>query len=67
MLISENLLMSAELRRTPLKGVYELISQPFVDARGCFFNAFLDRYWLHLATLLGSEQRLWLPICVIFD
>lgn len=40
MLMSESQLMPAELRRTPIKGVYELLSQPFVDARGGFLNAF---------------------------
>ena len=32
--------MSAELRRTPINGAFELISQPFVDHRGGFLNAF---------------------------
>jgi dTDP-4-dehydrorhamnose 3,5-epimerase len=32
--------MPAELRRTPIHGVIELVSQPFVDARGAFLNAF---------------------------
>jgi len=32
--------MPAELRRTPINGVFELVSQPFVDARGKFLNAF---------------------------
>ena len=32
--------MAAELRITPIKGVFELVSQPFVDARGAFLNAF---------------------------
>ena len=32
--------MPAELRRTLINGVFELASQPFVDARGAFLNAF---------------------------
>ena len=32
--------MSAELRKTPIHGVYELLSQPFVDSRGAFLNVF---------------------------
>ncbi len=32
--------MPAELRSTPIHGVFELVSQPFVDARGAFLNAF---------------------------
>jgi len=32
--------MTTELRRTPINGVFELVSQPFVDARGAFLNAF---------------------------
>jgi dTDP-4-dehydrorhamnose 3,5-epimerase len=32
--------MPTELRRTPINGVFELVGQPFVDARGCFLNAF---------------------------
>lgn len=32
--------MQAELRRSQIFGVYELWSQPFVDARGVFLNAF---------------------------
>jgi len=32
--------MPAELRRTPIHGVFELVGQPFVDARGAFLNAF---------------------------
>lgn len=32
--------MPAELRRTPINGVFELVSEPFVDARGAFLNAF---------------------------
>lgn len=32
--------MPAELRRTHINGVFELVSQPFVDARGAFLNAF---------------------------
>jgi dTDP-4-dehydrorhamnose 3,5-epimerase len=32
--------MPAELRRTPIKGLFELVSQPFVDALGAFLNAF---------------------------
>lgn len=32
--------MPAELCSTPINGVFELISQPFVDARGAFLNAF---------------------------
>ena len=32
--------MPAELRRTSINGVFELVSQPFVDARGAFLNAF---------------------------
>lgn len=32
--------MPAELRRTPIFGVFELQTKPFVDARGAFLNAF---------------------------
>ena len=32
--------MSPELRCTPIEGVFELFSQPFVDHRGGFLNAF---------------------------
>lgn len=32
--------MHPELRRTSISGVYEVVSQPFVDARGAFLNAF---------------------------
>ena len=32
--------MAAEFRSTPIKGVFELKSQPFMDARGAFLNAF---------------------------
>jgi dTDP-4-dehydrorhamnose 3,5-epimerase len=32
--------MPAELHRTPINGVFELVGQPFVDARGAFLNAF---------------------------
>ena len=32
--------MPTELRRTPINGVFELISQPFADHRGAFLNAF---------------------------
>jgi dTDP-4-dehydrorhamnose 3,5-epimerase len=32
--------MSAELRRTSINGVFELLGQPFVDNRGAFLNAF---------------------------
>ncbi len=32
--------MSAELCQTPIHGVVELLSQPFVDSRGAFLNAF---------------------------
>jgi len=32
--------MSAELKPTPLNGVYELHALPFADHRGAFFNAF---------------------------
>ena len=32
--------MPGELRSTPIKGVFELVSKPFVDARGAFLNAF---------------------------
>ena len=32
--------MPAELRRTPLNGVFELHAQPFADHRGAFLNAF---------------------------
>ena len=32
--------MPAELRRMPIHGVFELVTQPFVDARGAFLNAF---------------------------
>lgn len=32
--------MATELRSTPINGVVELLSQPFIDARGAFLNAF---------------------------
>ena len=32
--------MSAELHQTPIHGVFELSSQPFIDSRGFFLNAF---------------------------
>jgi len=32
--------MSAELKPTPLNGVFELHAQPFADHRGAFLNAF---------------------------
>ena len=32
--------MPAELRRTPISGVFELLAQPFADHRGAFLNAF---------------------------
>jgi dTDP-4-dehydrorhamnose 3,5-epimerase len=32
--------MPAELRRTPINGVFELLVQPFADHRGAFLNAF---------------------------
>jgi len=32
--------MPAELRRTPICGVFELQTQPFADHRGAFLNAF---------------------------
>lgn len=32
--------MPAELRRTVIHGVFALVGQPFVDARGAFLNAF---------------------------
>ena len=32
--------MAAEFRSTPIKGVFELSSQPFVDGRGAFLNIF---------------------------
>ena len=32
--------MPPELLRTPINGVFELVSQPFVDARGGFLNAY---------------------------
>jgi len=32
--------MPAELRRTPIIGVFELLAQPFADNRGAFLNAF---------------------------
>lgn len=32
--------MPAELRSIPINGVFELVSEPFVDARGAFLNAF---------------------------
>jgi dTDP-4-dehydrorhamnose 3,5-epimerase len=38
--IREIKLMPAELHITPINGVFELVSQPFVDARGAFLNAF---------------------------
>ena len=47
--------MPAELRRTHINGVFELVSQPFVDSRGAFLNAFraqeesFMRSWGHRA------------------
>lgn len=32
--------MPAELRRTPINGVFELLAQPFADHRGAFLSAF---------------------------
>lgn len=32
--------MPAELLRTSINGVFELVSQPFVDSRGAFLNAY---------------------------
>lgn len=32
--------MPAELKRTALNGVFELVGQPFADQRGAFLNAF---------------------------
>jgi len=32
--------MPTEARPTPISGVLELVGQPFVDARGAFFNAY---------------------------
>jgi dTDP-4-dehydrorhamnose 3,5-epimerase len=32
--------MPAELRRTPISGVFEVLAQPFADHRGAFLNAF---------------------------
>ena len=32
--------MPAELRRTPINGVFELLAQPFADHRGAFLNVF---------------------------
>ena len=32
--------MAAELRRTPINGVFELLAHPFADHRGAFLNAF---------------------------
>jgi dTDP-4-dehydrorhamnose 3,5-epimerase len=32
--------LPAELRRTPITGVFELLAQPFADHRGAFLNAF---------------------------
>ena len=32
--------MSAELRRIPINGVFELLAQPFIDHRGSFLNAY---------------------------
>jgi len=32
--------LTAQLRRTPINGVFELYAQPFADHRGAFFNAF---------------------------
>ncbi|CAK6697086.1 dTDP-4-dehydrorhamnose 3,5-epimerase family protein [Synechococcus sp. CBW1107] len=32
--------MLAELRRTPISGVFELLAQPFADHRGAFLNSF---------------------------
>ena len=32
--------MSVELRTSPIKGVFELHTQPFIDQRGAFLNAF---------------------------
>ena len=32
--------MAPELRRTPINDVYELVNEPYVDARGSFLNVF---------------------------
>ena len=32
--------MTADLRRTAIHGVFELVGQPFTDHRGAFLNAF---------------------------
>jgi dTDP-4-dehydrorhamnose 3,5-epimerase len=32
--------LTAELRRTPINGVFELLAKPFADHRGAFLNAF---------------------------
>jgi len=32
--------LNAELRRTPINGVFELLAQPFADHRGAFLNVF---------------------------
>lgn len=32
--------MPAELRNTPINGLFELFNEPFTDARGAFLNAF---------------------------
>ena len=32
--------MAVELHCSPINGVFELVSQPFIDARGAFLNAF---------------------------
>ena len=32
--------MTVELRRTAIKDLFELVSEPFVDTRGAFLNAF---------------------------
>jgi dTDP-4-dehydrorhamnose 3,5-epimerase len=40
--------MPTELRSTPIHGVFELVSEPFVDVRGSFLNAFRakEKYFL---------------------
>ena len=40
MLICRSQPVPAELRCTPINGVFELITEPFVDHRGTFLNAF---------------------------
>ena len=50
MSISESQSMPAELRSTPIQGVFELRSHPFIDVCGAFLNAFR----VHEDSFMGS-------------